>query len=615
MSRIGIGGFSMSLKIFARKNRTAILLALIFCLLLPFNNCKKFSSDSAAGLITSSSLAAPTNASTPTPSNPSQTLVLSCISRSQITAASSKISYKNVSHKLSSELKLSQWDASEDLVLIVDNECLQKNNQQDTILKYLPADFNQNKTSKSVIVLSKNSAIDLDQFNSDAMASECLEAADFNKKMQLQAVDPRLSSQTFLNSIGFSSTLMNTILNYNSGRLSTAKVAVIDTGVDITHPDLIPQFEKTSAGQIIGINAVDSSSNMTDSGFHGTHVAGLIGAAYDNGLYGTGVYGKNIKIYPVRVSNNGQSATLADMATGIIWASSQKVDLVNISMGAYSASPVLKSALSNAITNGTFFVVAAGNDGKELTSSFVVYPAMYSNELDGMITVGSFDASSTGISSFSNFSSSYVDLLSPGSDGSNGILSTIPMALSSTGMANKVTTSSGTSPIHGTSMATPVATGALAAVISMAKGKGIRITPSQLEKFIRNEGSPTRSAYASYSRSGKYLNYDYLINALINMIDSTSKPIVLDSSQLFTQRSLVGQKVTLKANLGANSKYIVNYQWYKNGVAINGAQSDTLTLSNIATGDAAEYQVEISAGSSKVVSQKIPVYVGLKSCD
>ena len=594
------------------KNKKAGVLILLLAILFPFNNCQKYQSTlSQSGETNSSSLS--TTTTPPTTTNNS--LIVSCLPKSQLTSVSSKLSFKNSSNKLSKELKLSEWDQSQDLVLIIDNVCLEKNNYQDIILQYLPENSLQKNSTKSVVVLKKETVLDLAQFNSDALVSECLQAADLNKNLKISTVDPRLADQSFYNSINFNSTLMNRILSYNGGSLYTTRVGIVDSGVDGTNPDLTPQLEKNAAGQFVGINVTNSSSNFSDSGYHGTHVAGLVGAAYDNGISGTGAYGKNITLLPARVSKDGNGATLGDVASGLIWASNQKADLINLSMGSEATSPVYQAAIETLVANGTFLCVAAGNDSREITTTATTYPAMYTDIIDGMITVGSFDASSLQKSSFSNYSTKYVDVLAPGSNGTAGILSTVPIALNPAGMANKITVNGVTSPIHGTSMATPIMTGALAAVVSMAKGRGIKLTPSQLKRFVRNEGTPTKAAYASYSRGGKYLDYNYLITALIEQIDSTTKTIEIDTTQLTTQKSLIGQKVSFKAVLTANSKYLVNYQWFKNGVAISNANSDVLTLSNISTTDAAQYHVEISSGNSKYVSQKVPLVVGQASCD
>jgi hypothetical protein len=301
------------------------------------------------------------------------------------------------------------------------------------------------------------------------------------------------------------------------------------------------------------------------------------------------------------------------IANAILWAGNQGVDLINISMGGNSPSEplVLKNALQTTVEKGVVIVVAAGNDAMSLdTATSKTYPAVFSKEIDGLITVGSFDASSRALSSFSNYSPNFVDILSPGSNGSSGILSTVPTALSSAGMANKI----GTSPIHGTSMATPVATGVFAAMVSMAKGKGYRLTPNQLERFIRNEGSPTNSSYTSYSQSGKYLDYSYMYNALVNQLDSTSK-IINFQTQPKIQKVIVGDKVVLSTALTSDSNYIVNYQWLKNNQPISGETNANLTISSITTTAAAEYQLEISSGTKKVLSQKVTVSVGLKYCD
>ncbi len=586
---------------------TFVLLS--FVIMSSFNNCSKYSSSMDQSSAQDPSQNPNNNGSEP--GIVKESLILTCLPRANSTAAKiQKMSLAQKAQKISTQIRDFSWDQTEDLIVTLNSVCLRENKMTDTLLKYISEDKLNLDLEKSVYVIDKNSITDLQQFNLDAMNSICMEAADINKPMKLSVSDPYFANQTFYSSIGLTENFMNTILSYNSGNLYSTKVAVVDSGVDTNHPDLTNQIAKNSASQVIGVNAANGSADYSDFGFHGTHVTGLIAASYDNGNHGIGAYGRNIKIYPARVFDTTDSAPMSVVANAILWAANQGVDLINLSMGGPADSVVLKNAIQTAVDKGVFVIVAAGNDAKSLDSTSKTYPAVYSADIDGLITVGSFDASSLALSSFSNYSPNYVDILSPGSNGTSGILSTVPTAKSASGMANKV----GTSPIHGTSMATPVVTGVVAAMISTAKAKGFRVTPSQIERFVHNEGTPSNASYNSYSKGGKYLSYTHMYSALLNQIDSTQK-IIEFQNQPKIQKAIAGDKIQFTTAITSNSNYIVNYQWYKNNVKLTNETQANLTLNSITTADAAEYQLEISSGTKKVVSQKVTLTVALRYCD
>ena len=132
-------------------------------------------------------------------------------------------------------------------------------------------------------------------------------------------------------------------------------VAVLDTGVDGTHPDL--------AGKLLpGWNAVDSSNNTADINGHGTAVAGTAAAATNNASGVAGV-AWNAAILPVRITNSSDGyAYWSDIARGLSWAANQGADVANISYGV-SNSSTIASAAQSMRNKGGLVVVAAGNEG------------------------------------------------------------------------------------------------------------------------------------------------------------------------------------------------------------------------------------------------------------
>jgi subtilisin family serine protease len=138
-----------------------------------------------------------------------------------------------------------------------------------------------------------------------------------------------------------------------------ALVAVIDSGVDASHPDL--------AGRVVaGPDVVDGDADPSDPTGHGTHIAGIIAAATGNGIGGAGV-APGARILAVRVLDTANNGTAADVAAGINAAVDAGADIINISLNWSQSSPVLApvtAALQRASDAGRVVIVAAGNDAQ-----------------------------------------------------------------------------------------------------------------------------------------------------------------------------------------------------------------------------------------------------------
>ena len=142
-------------------------------------------------------------------------------------------------------------------------------------------------------------------------------------------------------------------------------IAIVDTGVDLGHPDL--------AAKIVGgYDFVNNDNTPQDDNGHGTHVAGIAAAVSNNGA---GVAGASwgARIMPIKALNAAGSGTFADVAAGITWATDNGAQVINLSLGGASPSAVLQDAVNYAFSKGVTLVAAAGNTG----SNFVLYPARY----------------------------------------------------------------------------------------------------------------------------------------------------------------------------------------------------------------------------------------------
>ncbi|MGG0755963.1 S8 family peptidase [Brevibacillus laterosporus] len=140
------------------------------------------------------------------------------------------------------------------------------------------------------------------------------------------------------------------------------KVAVIDTGISHSHPDL--------KGQVKGKVSVISGAGRNNLGGHGTHVAGTIAAVANNrGIVGIA---PQVDLYDVQAFGADGTANISDIIAGLNWAIEQKVDIINMSFGTSEDHPAFHQALRVASRNGIKLVASAGNNGGGLE-----YPAAY----------------------------------------------------------------------------------------------------------------------------------------------------------------------------------------------------------------------------------------------
>jgi subtilisin family serine protease len=146
---------------------------------------------------------------------------------------------------------------------------------------------------------------------------------------------------------------------------STVVVAVLDTGVDVAHPDL--KNKLVSRGR----DLVNDDLDASDDHWHGTHVAGIIGAETNNGFGIAGV-AWNCKILPVKVLDKTGVGTVSQLVLGIIWAADNGAHVINMSFGGDEGAEALKDALKYAYTKKVVCVASVGNDGKD-----VDFPAAY----------------------------------------------------------------------------------------------------------------------------------------------------------------------------------------------------------------------------------------------
>jgi subtilisin len=254
-------------------------------------------------------------------------------------------------------------------------------------------------------------------------------------------------------------------------------IAVLDTGIDLTHPDL-NVFKQ--------ISFVDGVTSGQDGDGHGTHVSG-IAAAKDNTVGVVGV-APGARLWAVKVLDDNGGGSISSAIDGIEYVTdhADEIDAVNISFGCACHSDALDTAIHNSIAAGITYVVAAGNDGTDASGTS---PANHPDviavsaivDTDGKCG-GLGSSSSYGkddyFASFSNYGSK-VDMAAPG------------VSIYSTWKGSSYAYATGTS------MSAPHVTGAVA----LYKANHVGASPSQVKSALLASGS-TKSTQCNNNNNG-----------------------------------------------------------------------------------------------------------------
>jgi hypothetical protein len=285
-------------------------------------------------------------------------------------------------------------------------------------------------------------------------------------------------------------------------------VAVIDTGIDQTHPDLLANLW-TNPGEIAGNGLdddgngyvddtrgwdwVNSDNNPNDDNGHGSHCAGTIGAVGNNGDGVSGVCWK-VSLLGLKFLNASGNGFESDAAEAIAYATNLGVTLTSNSYTGTSYTQTMKDVIDEADEAGILFIAAAGNNGGNIDAS-PEYPAAYTSA--NILTVAA-TTRTDGLASFSNFGAAAVDLAAPG----NEIYSTSHNG--SYGFKN------------GTSMAAPHVAGACA----LLKSYKPNLTHQQMRELILSTVNPLPSMAGKCVTGGR-LN---LYNAMLASDDIFATP-------------------------------------------------------------------------------------------
>ena len=253
-------------------------------------------------------------------------------------------------------------------------------------------------------------------------------------------------------------------LNEGSGGAGVT-VAIIDTGIQYSHPDL--------AGAVIaGYNVLKPSNPAEDDNGHGTHVAGTVGAR-DNDIGYVGV-APDCSLAAVKVLDRRGSGSISGVIAGVDWvaanAGAYNIKVANMSLGASGFTQSFYNAVASATAQGVTFVVAAGNNSKDAAG---YQPASF----DNVICVSALDKSDK-LAYYSNYGS-VVDMIAPGTS------------------VESLWIKSGYNTISGTSMASPHVAGAAALWLDNNDGGFEEVKASLIA-----EGFVPPGGWGSYDKDG-----------------------------------------------------------------------------------------------------------------
>ncbi len=251
---------------------------------------------------------------------------------------------------------------------------------------------------------------------------------------------------------------------------TSVTIAVVDTGIDPTHPDL--------QGKIVaGYDYVENDNDPRDRNGHGTHVAGIAAAVTNNGI---GVAGMSwgARIMPLRALDEMGNGDTAKVASAIGWAHLNGAKIINLSLGGDQSSQTLQEAITRAHNAGILVVAAMGNG----PSSTPTYPAAFSD----VMAVGATDINDAR-AYYSNYGS-HIDISAPGGvmacHGITGIYSTMPTydVVLTLPNSSGCTYYRGYDTMQGTSQATPFVSGLAALIWSQDP----TLTPNQVQQIIQS---------------------------------------------------------------------------------------------------------------------------------
>jgi len=385
---------------------------------------------------------------------------------------------------------ISEENSDADLSLVLDEEELEGNTEDDTKKGVLELNEDRQVLGISKELTEEEKSAMEEEYNVEFVDEESegnvyvikttsesdIDALEDSEVVDSVEVDAPVKMFADTTDWGISRIGANQVWEEGSG--SGVIIAVIDTGIQLNHPDLV--------GNIVsGYDFTNGDSLADDDNGHGTHVAG-IASAMSNGT-GTVGAGPSARLMPVKVLNSSGYGYLSDVAKGIYFATDNGARVINMSLGSSYDSDILRNAVLYASRRGVLLVAAAGNDYGSPCS----YPAAYSS----VVCVVATDSNNR-LASFSN----------------------VGGELAAPGVSNYSTYKGSTYKyLSGTSMASPHVAGAAAVVMSACTD----CTTTEVRDILRNNS-------VDLGEVGQDIIFGYGLVDLVSSINEITEEEIVD---------------------------------------------------------------------------------------
>lgn len=302
------------------------------------------------------------------------------------------------------------------------------------------------------------------------------------------------------------------------------KVAILDSGIDSDHPDLI---NKISVGGMGFLNG-NLLNNIEDSLGHGTGVSGIIAGQTGNGIGIAGVSGVlDVSVLPLKIFWTSNYCYSSDVINAIDYAIVQNADVINLSLGSLEPLQLEMEAVQRALNSGIVVVASSGNNGNQSTAGQYVYPASY----EGVISVGAINENNNR-AYFSNYNDK-VSLVAPGSN------------IKTTYLNGAYTNYSGTS------FAAPI----ISAIAAVIKGKNPEYTIQDIKNILE-------SSATDLGQEGKD---NYYGNGSINFKNALEEDAIYEASNGIIEFFIFDKNgLKIEVPLGGLDGYALAYSTQNN---------------------------------------------------
>jgi len=330
-----------------------------------------------------------------------------------------------------------------------------------------------------------------------------------------------------------------------TGDFAEVLVAIIDSGIEYTHPDLSAQYVA------LGYDWYNNDSDPMDDYGHGTHCAGIVAATINNSVGIAGV--ANVKIMAEKFLSSGGSGNAIGAALSITHAVDAGADILSNSWGGGAPDILIEDALKYAAANDVVIIASAGNSGSDMAN----YPAYYPEA----ISVSATDVSDN-LAGFSTYGST-IEIAAPGVD----IYSTVPVSQGSYAYKS------------GTSMACPHVSGVAALIKSAFPTWSAERIRERLQEATEDLGDPGRDIYFGYGLINAWYAvmppqpHDLKVNVEAPTIQNVNSTVLVNATvsnhglnnetnvmlELYINKSLVDSQLFAKLNV--SEKGYLYYDW------------------------------------------------------